>query len=402
MNNRVCVTGVGIVSSIGHGKKNFWDHLITGNSGITEVELFDTSPFDVHRSGEIKNFDPSEFKINENRYGRCSQLAIAACQLAVDDAGLTKLKRANAAVIIGTTLGETQSIEAIDQLWVKDEGSVRTDLIEQYPAGNIADNVADVFSFKGASMVIPNACAAGNFAISYAYDLIRSGDYDIVITGGAEAMSKIAFTGFCRIFAIAPNKCQPFDIDRKGIMVGEGAGMLVLESEEHVRSRQAKVYCYVTGFGLSADAKSMIIPDEDGIYKAMCSALKDAKVESRDVDYICAHGTGTKANDLAESKAICRLFGSRQKNGSPLVTSIKSMLGHTMGAASAIESISCVLSIDTGIIPPTINLEEQDPGCDIHCVANAALERRVNTVLNNAFAFGGNNSCVVFSNGCDR
>ena len=397
MNNRVCVTGLGVISSIGHGKKEFWENLITGTSGITEIASFDTSVFNVHRGGEIKDFERNKINFLHHRFGRCSQLAIAACQLAVNDSGLHKLEEKDAAVILGTTMGETQSIETIDQLWLEDESRVSADLIKQYPAGNIADNVADFFRLSGASLVNTNACAAGNFAIAYACDLIRLGHYDVVVAGGAEAMSKIAFTGFNRIFAIAPDKCQPFDMNRKGIMVGEGAGILILESESHARKRDAKIYCYVAGYGLSADAKSMVIPDEGGIYAAMRNAVDDAGVAPQAIDYVCAHGTGTKANDLAEAKAIRRLFDGK-RNGRPLVTSIKSMLGHTMGAASAIESIACVLSIDSGIIPPTTNLEEQDPECDVHCVANKAMEEEVRTVLNNAFAFGGNNSCVIFSN----
>jgi len=391
MNNKVCVTGVGVVTSIGHGKKEFWDSLIAGTSGITEITSFDTSVFNVHVGGEIRNFAQD---FNRPRLGRCSQLAIAACQLAVCDAGLKEFEGENAAVVLGTTMGETQSIEAIDQLWLEDENRVSLDLIRQYPAGNIADNVADFFKLSGASIVNANACAAGNFALAYACDLIRLGHYDVVVAGGAEAMSKIAFTGFNRIFAVAPEKCQPFDVNRKGILVGEGSGILILESADHARKRDAKIYCYVAGYGLSADAKSMVIPDEEGIYTAMSNAVKDANMNPEAIDYVCAHGTGTKANDLAESKAIRRLF---KGNGRTLVTSIKSMLGHTMGAASAIESIACVLSIESGAIPPTINLEEQDPECAIHCVANKALKKRVSTVLNNAFAFGGNNSCVIFS-----
>lgn len=397
MNNRVCVTGLGVISSIGHGKKAFWDNLISGKSGISEITSFDTSVFNVHRGGEIKDFEQNKIDFHDSNFGRCSQLAIAACQSAINDSGLSELEEKNVAVVLGTTMGETQAIESIDQLWIEDEDRVSTNLIKQYPAGNIADSVADFFLLSGPSLVMTNACAAGNFAIAYACDLIRLGHCDVVVAGGAEAMSKIAFTGFNRIFAVAPDKCQPFDRNRKGILVGEGSGILILESEKHARNRDAKIYCYVTGYGLSADAKSMVIPDEDGIYASMSNAMKDARIGPDAIDYICAHGTGTKANDIAEAKAICRLFDGKS-NDRPLVTSIKSMLGHTMGAASAIESVACVLSIDGGIIPPTINLNDQDPECNVECVANEAMEKEVGTVLNNAFAFGGNNACVVFSN----
>jgi len=397
MNSRVCVTGLGVVSSIGQGKDAFWGHLVDGVSGITEVEAFDTKPFNVHRGGEIKDFEFEKFSTNKVKYPRCSQLAIAATKLAIEDSNLQISKSDKVSVVLGTTLGETQVIETIDSEWVLSEDLINKKLIMDYPTGNIAENVLDFFGLSGTSLVIPNACAAGNFAISYGYELIRSGQCDLVIAGGAEAMSKIAFTGFSRIFAIAPDMCRPFDLNRRGIMVGEGAGVIVLESESRARERSANIYCYVKGYGLSADAKSMVIPDEEGIFTAMKKALADAKVEPEEIDYICAHGTGTKANDISEAKAISRIFQKKNTNSMPLVTSIKSMLGHTMGAASAIEALTCALSIDTGFIPPTINLEKQDPECGISCVANTAVKRDIRIVINNAFAFGGNNSCVVFS-----
>jgi len=397
MNHKVCVTGLGVITAIGHGKKNFWINLLAGKSGVSKIEGFDTQAFNNHFGGEVKDFHPLDYGIKPESMGRCSQLAVAATQLAIEDAALKHFTRSTAAVVLGTTLGETQVIETIDKLWLEGEDKISDILIRQFPTNNIANHVADFFQLKGTNMIIPNACAAGNFAISYAYDLIKTGKYDVVVAGGAEAMSKIAFTGFNRIFAIAPEKCQPFDVNRRGIIVSEGAGIMILESEHHAKARHANIYCHVKGYGLSADAKSMVIPDEEGIYLAIDRALKHADIKPEEVDFICAHGTGTRANDLNESKAVARIFGDGNKSDRPYVTSIKSMLGHTMGAASAIESIACVLSISDCMIPPTINLEQQDPECVVSCVVNVPKKINVNNALNNAFAFGGNNSCVVFS-----
>jgi len=394
-NREVVVTGVGLVSSLGDDKDIFWKNILAGKSGITEVSCFDTSDFDVHRGGEVKDFNPDKYKINQNQTGRCSQFAVAATQNALNDADLTNLECSKIAVVIGTTMGESQVLERIDELWLKNENTISSELIQKYPTNNIAECITKFFKLRGCSIVIPTACAAGNYCVGYALDLIQSGDYDVVIAGGAESMSKIAFTGFSRIFAVAPEKCQPFDKNRKGIMVGEGAGILVLESREHAKKRKAKVYCKVLGYGLSTDAKHMTIPNEEGVAMAMRRAITRSRVDGSDIDYISAHGTGTPANDVTECTAINRVFGDHTDKIS--VSSIKSMLGHTMGAASAIEAISCVLSIQTGFIPPTINLEEQDPGCRIDCVPNHARQKKVRIALNNAFAFGGNNSCVVFA-----
>ncbi len=389
------VTGVGVVSSLGDEKNIFWDNLLNGKSGISEVFCFDTKDYDVHMGGEVKNFDLAKYKIDQNQAGRCSQLAIAATSNAIKDSGMLNTENQKIAVILGTTMGESQVLEYLDKRWLEAEESVSPLLIRKYSANNIADNVSRFFKLRGHSVMIPTACAAGNYCIGYAIDLIRSGDYDVVISGGSESMSKIAFTGFSRIFAVAPERCQPFDKNRKGIMVGEGAGILILESREHAEQRNAKIYCKILDYGLSADAKHMTIPDEQGVAAAMARAIERSGINLADVDYISAHGTGTPANDATECAAINRVFGDYTEKIS--VSSVKSMLGHTMGAASAIEAIVCTLSIQTAMIPPTINLEEQDPQCKIDCVPNKMQNKEIKIALNNAFAFGGNNSCVVFS-----
>ncbi len=393
---RVVITGIGVISSIGISKDEFWKNLIAGKSGISEVTIFDTSEFDNHRGGEIKNFNAYKFMEFSHDMGRASQLALAAAKLAINDAGLNLLKtgRENIGVIIGTTMGEGQIIEKIDKEWVKfDEEKIPQDLIALYPGNALSENISFKFSLKGASLAIPAACAAGNYSIGYGFDLIKAGKSKAVIAGGADAFSKIAFTGFNRLFAVAPEKCQPFDKNRKGMMVGEGAGIVILEELKEALKRKAKIYAEVLGYGLSCDAFHMTAPSKEGIKKAMVKAMKEAGIKPKDVDYISAHGTGTPSNDKTECAAIKDVLGEYANEIS--VSSIKSMLGHTMGAASAIEAISCCLAIVDGAIPPTINYETPDPECDIDCVPNVAKRKKVDIALNNSYAFGGNNACLV-------
>jgi 3-oxoacyl-[acyl-carrier-protein] synthase II len=394
---RVVVTGLGVVSSIGIGKDDFWKAAVNGKSGISEVSSFDTKEYRCHRAGEIKNFVPEDF-IHKRRLkylGRTSQLAIAATALALKDAKLSagSISKERAGVFIGTTMGERQLEESIDD-WVK-EGfdKVSKATIVQAAPSNISSNIAIAFDLKGPNYLIPTACAAGNYAIGYGHDLIKMGKIDYAVVGGADSFSKLAFSGFHRLYAMAPGKCQPFDKNRKGMMVGEGAGILLLESLEAAIQRNANIYSEIAGYGLSCDAFHMTASKVDGIEKAVHKAMKDAGISKDEVDYICAHGTGTHSNDKTECTVIKRVFNGNHKNVA--VSSIKSMLGHPMGAASAIEAIACCLAVKENIIPPTMNFETPDPECDIDCVPNKARRKRVNIALNNGFAFGGNNSCLV-------
>ncbi len=410
---RVVVTGLGVVSSVGIGKDDFWKSIINGKSGISRVTSFDTKEFRCHYAGEIKNFNPEEFipKRKLQFLGRTSQLAITATSLSLKDARLPlkDINKERTGVFIGTTMGERPLEESID-IWVNEgvDKMSRTKIL-QSTANNISSNIAIYFKFQGPNYLIPTACAAGNYAIGYGFDLIKKGDLDYAIAGGAESFSKLAFSGFHRLYAMATEKCQPFDKNRKGMLVGEGAGILVLESLESALKRKADIYAEILGYGLSCDAYHMTASDVDGVEKVMQKALKEANINEEEVDYICAHGTGTPGNDKLECAAIKRVFSasadlSAEQVGSPgrkelyktiPISSIKSMLGHTMGAASAIEALACCLIVKEDILPPTINFETPDPKCDIDCVPNKARVKKVNIALNNGFAFGGNNSCLV-------
>lgn len=398
MNKRIAVTGIGVVSSIGIGKDEFWGALIRGESGISRITSFDTAEYPTHYGGEIKNFQPELFidKRKIAKIGRASQLAIAAAILSLRDAkvNLDSLNKDRAGLALGTTMGGSQVFERLNSAWVKQGvDAIDPALIPMCPASSISANVADECGFKGPNYIIPTACAAGNYAIGYACDLIRMGRADIMLAGGTDAFSRIAFTGFNRLLAIAPQICQPFDKNRKGMLVGEGAAVVVLETLEAALKRKADIYAEILGYGLSCDAHHMTAPFASGIKQAIEKALGESNLSARDVDYFNAHGTGTPANDKEECAAIKMAFGEHYHRLA--VSSIKSMLGHTMGAASAIEAATCCLTVKHDIIPPTINHETPDPECDIDCVPNVCRKAKVNVALNNASAFGGNNACLV-------
>ncbi|MFH0763135.1 MAG: beta-ketoacyl-[acyl-carrier-protein] synthase family protein [Candidatus Omnitrophota bacterium] len=398
MSRRVVVTGLGVVSSIGIGKDNFWAALISGKSGISKITSFDTSDFPNHYGGEIKNFNPQDFieRKKLTRLGRASCLAVSSAKLAAGDAklNLAGIDKQRFGVVMGTTMAEAQIFQEVNESWVKNgEGALNPDLICRLPANVLSCNVAIEFGLKGPNYVIATACAAGNYAIGYAYDLIRSRRADMMLAGGADAFSRIAFTGFNRLLAIAPQACQPFDKNRKGMMVGEGAAALVLEPLEDALNRGADIYAEILGYGLSCDAHHMTAPYSEGIKEAIEKSLQESNLAPDDVGYFSAHGTGTLSNDKEECLAIKKAFGEHAKKLP--VSSIKSMLGHTMGAASAIEAVTCCLVLKNAIMPPTINFKTPDAECDIDCIPNTARSAKVDVALNNASAFGGNNACLA-------
>src|SRR4030066_1280282 len=338
---RIVVTGLGVVSSVGIGKDEFWKAITDGKSGISRVSLFDTKEFRCHYSGEIKTFNPEEFiaKRNLKFLGRTSQMAITAASLALKDSGLSlrNIDKERAGVFIGTTMGEKPLEESIET-WIK-EGTDKISKIKilQSSANNISANIANYYKLQGPNYLIPTACAAGNYAIGYGFDLIKKGDIDYAVVGGADSFSKVAFCGFHRLYAMASEKCQPFDKNRKGMLVGEGGGILFLESLESALKRKSNIYAEILGYGISCDAFHMTASHVDGIERVMRKALKEADIKEEEIDYICAHGTGTSGNDKTECAAIKNVFKERYKTIP--ISSIKSMLGHTMGAASAIEAL---------------------------------------------------------------
>ena len=402
---RVVVTGIGLVTPLGIGRAVVWQSLLEGKSGVGPVTSFDTSAMQAHIGAEVKGFD-AECYLRRQRpssMGRASQMAVAAGYLALQDAGIQpedyRLNRSG--VSMGTTSGEAQFIEEYNDFRHKAGiASVPAELPAKYPSHVIPGHLATEFGFRGPCLMIPAACAAGNYAIGYAFDLIRGGTADFMLAGGSDPFSRIPYMGFARLGAIAPERCQPFDRNRKGMVPGEGAAVLVLEPLDRASARGATVYAEILGYGLSCDAHHMTAghPNGDGAARAMNGALQDSGIRAEDVDYISAHGTGTPTNDRVEALAIKAVFGKR--SATLPVSSIKSMMGHTMGAASAIEAAACALAIASGFVPPTINYEEPDPECELDCVPNRARKSNPRVVLNNAYAFGGNNASLCLAR-CD-
>jgi len=402
--DRVVITGLGVLSPIGIGIDAFWNAALNGTNGIAPITAFDTSIFRTKVGGEVKKFEPQEYMsaAQVSSMGRSSQFAIAAATMAVKHSGLdfSKEDPKRVGVSLGTTMGEPQILEQCIEMLYEADGasdSIPENLPRQYPCGVIPANVASHFNACGPAIMIPTACAAGNYAIGYAFDLLGLGLADVVIAGGSDPISKIAFTGFNRLLATAKEVCKPFDKNRDGMAVGEGAGMLVLESLSHARKRgaSAAIIAEVLGYGIACDAHNMTIPDPSGSggILALRKGLKSANIAPDAVDYISAHGTGTKENDKTETFIIKAVFGDRA-NKIP-VSSLKSMIGHTMGAASAIEAVACCLMIRNNTILPTINYSEPDPDCDLDYVPNTARSAKVNRIVSNAYAFGGNTSALV-------
>jgi 3-oxoacyl-[acyl-carrier-protein] synthase II len=390
---RVVVTGLGAVSGIGVGTAEFLAGLRAGKSAARPVTAFDTEGFEHAMACEVPDFEPGRWihNLDIGNLGRASQFSVAAARMAVADAGIAEdaLRAVPSLISIGTTDGESGDLDQLVETEV-DLGPERMDptVARRVPAGRLSAVIAEEFGLSRTEAVtLPTACAAGNYAIGYGYDAIRGGDVEIALCGGADALCRKTFTGFYRLGTIAPERCQPFDKDRKGILTGEGAGVLVLESLESALARGARIYA------LNCDADHPVAPNQDSVARCMRLALDDARIKPEEVDFISAHGTGTKANDITEARAIRQVFGDAAP---PRTVSIKSMIGHSMGAAGALASIACALALTEGFIPPTINHVETDPECGLDVVPNEAVDAELRVVQNNGLAFGGNNAVVIF------
>jgi 3-oxoacyl-[acyl-carrier-protein] synthase II len=398
--SRVYITGVGVVSSIGLGRKEFFSALKEGKSGISPLEAFDGAGLGREVAGEIKNFHAKDFltQAELKRTGRCSAYTLAAARMAIEDAGISPehLRGPRTSVVIGTTMGEADVIESLDHAWIaKGPAAVSRTLLPKYGSTLLPIHVARAVSAEGMVLCLPGACAAGNYAIGFGADLIQAGRADVVLCGSSEIIQELQFSGFVRLAAMAPQKCQPFDLNRQGLILGEGSGIVVLESEAHAVRRGAKLLAEVGGYGLTCDAYHITRPHPEaaGSIEAMKQALVRSGIGPGDVDFVNAHGTGTRANDQAEAKVIREVFGERRVP----ISSIKSMIGHCMGGASALEAVSCVMTIEEGIYPPTIAYETPDPECDLDVVANVARKGKADILLNNSLAFGGYNAVTCFA-----
>ncbi len=409
---RVVVTGLGLVTPLGTGVEKTWKALCAGESGIGRITRFDPTGYDAQIAGEVKDFDPAQFieKKEIKKMDTFIHYAVGASQLAVDDAKLTVApeEATRVGVYIGSGIGGLGSIEHYhDVLREKGPGRVSPFFIPMTIINLASGQVAIRVGAKGPNSCAVTACATGNHCIGDAYRLIQRDDADVMIAGGAEAaITPLGVAGFASAKALSfrnadPTKAsRPFDKDRDGFVLGEGAGVVVLEELEHARARGARIYAEVIGYAMNSDAYHITAPPEEGEGAVRCMemALKDAGVAKTDIGYINAHGTSTMA-DAIETKAIKHVFGE-QAYRIP-VSSTKSMTGHLLGAAGGIEAVFSILALHHGMLPPTINLDHPDPACDLDYVPNTARPVQTQVVLSNSFGFGGVNACLLFRR-CDQ
>lgn len=408
MQRRVVVTGLGVVSPIGAGKEAFWKSLIAGISGVSTISFFDASAYPTQIAAEVKDFNPTDFiePKESRRMDRFSQFAVVAAGMALKDAGLSKesIDPDRAGVVIGSGIGGLATLEEQHKLLLN-QGPRRVSpfLIPMMICNMAAGHVSIFYGLKGPNTCVVTACASGTHSIGDAFELIRRGSADVCVAGGAEAaVTPLSLAGFAAMKALSSRNSEPakasrpFDSTRDGFVIGEGAGIVILEDLDSALARGAHIYAEVLGYGMSADAFHITAPNKegDGAVKAMKGALADADLAPETVDYINAHGTSTLYNDRIESLAIKKVFGQHAYRMA--VSSTKSMTGHLLGAAGGLEAVASVLAIDRGSIPPTINYEYPDPDCDLNYTPNKAVEREINTVMSNSFGFGGQNAVLLF------
>ncbi|MGO9712430.1 MAG: beta-ketoacyl-ACP synthase II [Polyangiaceae bacterium] len=408
---RVVITGLGLVTPVGIGTAESWRALLAGESGIAPITHFDAAQFRVRIAGEVKGWEPTRFidKKKLKEMDRFTELAMGAASLAATDAKLelTEEERNEAGCFIGVGVGGLFTLEKTKQtLMEKGPQKISPYAIPGIIANLAAGQVSMQLGLRGPSYCTTSACSSGAHAIGEATEWLRRGKVQVMIAGGAEAaVTPVGIGGFEAMFALSRRNddpkgaSRPFDSGRDGFVCGEGSGVVVLETLTRAKKRGAKIYAEVLGYGASSDANHLTqpAPHGEGAQRAMKMALKDGRVSPDQVEYINAHGTSTPVGDVAESEAILAVFGANATDKKLWVSSTKSMMGHLLGAAGAVESAVCALALTEGRIPPTINLVDQDPKCPLDYVANTARERRVRYALNNSFGFGGTNCSLLFS-----
>jgi 3-oxoacyl-[acyl-carrier-protein] synthase II len=405
---RVVVTGLGVVAPNGIGTETFWENLVAGVTGIDRITRFDASHHDSKIAGEIKGFDPLLYmeKKEVKKMDLFIHYALASAIMAIDDARLKfeESERSRIGTLIGTGMGGVPALEeSHNVLLEKGPGRISPFFIPSIITNLASGQIAMRYGFRGPNSCVSTACATGNHAIGDSLELIKRGAADVMIAGGSEAViTPLTIGGFSAMKALStrndePHRAsRPFDKGRDGFVMGEGAGVLVIEELQHALRRGAKIYAELVGYGMSADAYHMTAPEPEGLgaIASMRLALEAARLSPEDVDYINAHGTSTPVGDTAETRAIKQVFGGHAYRLA--VSSVKSMTGHLLGAAGGVESLATVLTIYHGLIPPTINYDEPDPGCDLDYVPNKARQAEVRVALTNSFGFGGTNATLVF------
>ena len=406
---RVVITGIGVLSPIGINLDTFWNSLIEGKSGIDRIASLDPSDFYCQIGGEVKDFEPAQYFKNSKdarRADRYCQLAMAGAKMAFEDSGLTEgsYDPFRFGCMVGSGIGGLSTLEKQHKTYLERGASRVSPFLIPMMIANIGSGLISMeYGLAGPNMSIVTACATANHNIGEAWRMIKFGDADAFIAGGAEAsISVMGLSGFGAMKALSsrndePQRAsRPFDKDRDGFVMSEGAGVVVIEELEHAKARGAEIYCEIAGYGVSADAYHMTSPHPEGFGASKCMdlALKHARLNPEEVNYINAHGTSTGLGDVCETNAIKLSFGDHAKNGL-VVSSTKSMTGHLLGAAGGVELAACIKAINENVVPPTINLDDADPECDLDYVPHTSRELKVDAALSNSFGFGGHNASIV-------
>ena len=408
MNNRVVITGIGVISPIGTGKDAFWQALLEGKNGIGKITRFDATDYGAQIAGEVKDFDPKDYidRKEARRMDRYAQFAVAATGMALKDAALDLDKEDHERIgtYIGAGIGGIETMHSqYEKFFDKGPRHISPFFIPMMIANMAAGQVSITYKLHGPSSCVVTACATGSNCIGDAYRVLQHGKADVMVAGGTEAsISQAAVAGFCAMKALCTDHnddpahaSRPFDANRSGFVMGEGAGVVVLETLEPAQKRGAHIYAELVGYGANSDAYHITSPAPHGEYQAKCMqlALDDAGMKADEVDYVNAHGTSTHMNDAGETEAIKTVWGDAAKNVS--VSSIKSMTGHLLGAAGGVECIATALAVENDMLPPTINYETQDEGLDLDYVPNKAKAKTVRAAMSNSFGFGGHNACLL-------
>jgi 3-oxoacyl-[acyl-carrier-protein] synthase II len=413
VNKSVVVTGLGAITPIGIGKENYWNALKEGKSGIKKITRFDVTDCPAQIAGEVNDFEANDYidKKEAKRMDRFTQFAVAATKLAIDDAklNLNQIDKNRFGVVLGSGIGGIETLEReYQKLITKGPKRISPFFIPMMISNIAAGQISILFGAKGPNTTIVTACASSTNSIGEAFKIIQRGDADIMVTGGTEAcITALSVAGFSSMKALStrndePDKAsRPFDKDRDGFVMGEGAGILILEEKEHAIRRGAEIYAEVVGYGMSADAYHITAPapEGEGAARAIENAIADANIEAKDIDYINAHGTSTLYNDEFETRAIKNIFGDHAYQLA--VSSTKSMTGHLLGAAGGIEAIACIMALTKDFIPPTINYTTPDPACDLDYVPNEGRSKKVRYALSNSLGFGGHNATIILKNSRD-
>ena len=400
MRKRVVITGLGVVSAVGNSLPEFWNSLVEGREGTKEITVFDPSAYRTRIAAEVSHLDPeAHFSKKEiRRLSRCDRFGLIAFREAWKSAQLDQdsCDKERAGVVLGAGSGGILSVEKYFRNLYRESKKTSPSLLISYSLATTTDHIAIESGLKGPRSTTATVCSSSSTSIGVAYEMIQMGLADVMVTGGSDSLCEVSYSGFSSLKLVDPESCKPFDKRRQGLVIGEGAGILILEELEHALRREAPIHAEFLGYGICADAYHLTAPEPngEGVERVIRIALAHAGIRPADVDTINAHGTATLFNDIAETRGIKRAFGERAKEIP--ISGIKSMIGHCLGSAGGIEAVATVMTLETGIIPPTIHYEVPDPLCDLNYTPNRSIQREVCIALSNSFAFGGNNACLAF------